>query len=132
MSIFGKISAGVRRMTTGPRRNSRSESTTNVYGLLSARRTIHIKTPLAENPFGLDRTRVAIIAEVGRARKQKLIVLLNDSFSIRRYQLLLRLIAALGRRRQAVHRASVVPGGDTAAVASHRTRPRPEPPTLAR
>src|SRR5580658_9253643 len=42
MSIFGKMSTGVRNITTGPRMNSKSDKTTNVYGRLRARRTIHI------------------------------------------------------------------------------------------
>src|SRR5262249_40570361 len=42
MSISGKISVGMRRIVLAPRITIKSAITTNVYGRLSARRTIHI------------------------------------------------------------------------------------------
>jgi hypothetical protein len=41
--MFGKISVGVRRMTTGLRRRIRSARMINVYGRVSAIRTIHMR-----------------------------------------------------------------------------------------
>src|SRR5271154_5747902 len=46
MSIFGKMSVGVRRMTAGLSKRMRIARTTNVYGRLSANLTIHIDSPL--------------------------------------------------------------------------------------
>ena len=42
MSMFGKMSVGVRRITSGPMISISSDSTTNVYGRRSASLTIHI------------------------------------------------------------------------------------------
>jgi hypothetical protein len=42
MSISGKMSVGVRRMMTGAASRIRIDNTMNVYGLSSARRTIHM------------------------------------------------------------------------------------------
>src|SRR6202050_3594928 len=44
MLIEGKMSTGVRSNITGPIRNNKSASTTNVYGRRNASLTIHIKT----------------------------------------------------------------------------------------
>ena len=40
--MFGKMSVGVRAIVSGPTIRISSASTTNVYGRLSATRTIHI------------------------------------------------------------------------------------------
>src|SRR5437879_2976041 len=42
MSIFGKMSVGVRRIESTPMIRMRMDNTTNVYGRLSASATIHI------------------------------------------------------------------------------------------
>src|SRR5262252_3227714 len=44
MSMFGKMSVGVRAMVRGPMPRIRRARTTNVYGLFSAMRTIHMRT----------------------------------------------------------------------------------------
>jgi hypothetical protein len=44
MSIFGKMSVGVRINTTGVNRMMTSAITIKVYGLASANRTIHIES----------------------------------------------------------------------------------------
>src|SRR5262252_8455445 len=44
MSMFGKMSVGVRAMVRGPIPRIRRARTTNVYGLFSAMRTIHMRT----------------------------------------------------------------------------------------
>src|SRR5690348_9430174 len=46
MSIFGKMSVGVRRMTAGLSKRMRIARTTNVYGRLRANLTIHMNSPL--------------------------------------------------------------------------------------
>src|SRR5579864_1837022 len=46
MSIFGKMSVGVRRMTAGLSKRMRIARTTNVYGRLRANLTIHMDVPL--------------------------------------------------------------------------------------
>jgi hypothetical protein len=46
MSIFGKMSVGVRRMTAGLSKRMRMARTTNVYGRLRANRTIHMDVSL--------------------------------------------------------------------------------------
>src|ERR1700683_263117 len=46
MSIFGKMSVGVRRMTAGLSKTMRIARTTNVYGRLRANLTIHMDVPL--------------------------------------------------------------------------------------
>src|SRR5580692_7527567 len=43
MSMFGKMSAGVHRITAGLRTRMRIARTINVYGRLSASRTIHME-----------------------------------------------------------------------------------------
>ena len=45
ISTLGKMSVGVRRMTVIPRMRISRERTTKVYGLRSARRTIHMGIP---------------------------------------------------------------------------------------
>src|SRR5579872_107463 len=45
MSIFGKMSVGVRRMTAGLSKRMRIARTTNVYGRLRASLTIHMDVP---------------------------------------------------------------------------------------
>src|SRR5438132_10239537 len=46
MSIFGKMSVGVRRMTAGLNKRMRMARTMNVYGRLRANLTIHMDSPL--------------------------------------------------------------------------------------
>jgi len=46
ISIFGKMSVGVRRMTAGLSKRMRIATTTNVYGRLRANRTIHMDVSL--------------------------------------------------------------------------------------
>src|SRR5260370_1230385 len=65
MSMFGKMSVGVRWITIGARISSSSASTTKVYGRRSARRTIHM-------PFRLlvdDRRRPVAGRRTLRARR---------------------------------------------------------------
>ncbi len=42
MSMMGKMSFGVVTIADIPKMNTKSETTTNVYGLRRAKRTIHI------------------------------------------------------------------------------------------
>src|ERR1700693_5470467 len=46
ISMFGKMSVGVRRMATGPNMSNKIDITTKVYGLRNANRTIHIQGTL--------------------------------------------------------------------------------------
>jgi hypothetical protein len=46
ISIFGKMSVGVRRITAGLSKRMRIARTTNVYGRLRANRTIHMDVSL--------------------------------------------------------------------------------------
>src|SRR6202047_5600649 len=66
MSMFGKMSVGVRRMTAGLSKRIRIARTTKVYGRLRANLTIHMDSPLLgkgvhrkirRNPASLSRLR---------------------------------------------------------------------------
>jgi hypothetical protein len=54
ISMFGKMSVGVRRIETTPRIKSRMDATTKVYGLRSASRTIHIENGPHKNGKTID------------------------------------------------------------------------------
>src|SRR6266852_9583451 len=56
MSIFGKMSVGVRKITAGLSKRIRIARTTNVYGRLSANLTIHMDVPLLGHGLPQDST----------------------------------------------------------------------------
>src|SRR5580658_7461844 len=60
MSTLGKMSVGVRRITTGLRRRINKATTTKVYGRLRATLTIHIPDRMRVGAGGIHRFRVCL------------------------------------------------------------------------
>src|SRR4029077_17439569 len=87
MSIFGKMSVGVRRMTAGLSKRMRIARTTNVYGRLRANRTIHMDVSLlgygAQRKIRRSRACLQFLPTVSETSTTILTVLVSISFHVR-------------------------------------------------